>query len=154
VGRRRRNPPVILTNRHCEKRVEARDKLYDRKATGLYISRTASGMTTFNFQIWNRFTGKVCGMKIGVYNPKTFNVDHARAAVYALRARIGHGENIFETTRHHKTIGKKQGGTVAELIELRIAWMKTLEKKADGEMRPRIETWSNVASQLHRLVSP
>jgi integrase len=93
-------------------------------------------------------------MKIGVYNPETFNVNHARAAIYALRARIGHGENVFETMRHHKAIGRKQGLTVDELIEERIAWMSTLEKKADDRMRPRIETWSNVASHLRRLVSP
>jgi hypothetical protein len=28
------------------------------------------------------------------------------------------------------------------------------ERKADGEMRPRIETWANVASHLRRLVGP
>jgi hypothetical protein len=37
-------------------------------------------LTTFNFQIWDRFTGKVRGMKIGAYNPETFNIDHGRAA--------------------------------------------------------------------------
>src|SRR4029077_19265604 len=46
------------------------------------------------------------------------------------------------------------GMAVTELIEARIAWMSVLEKKADGEMRPRIETWENVASHLCRLVSP
>jgi integrase len=44
--------------------------------------------------------------------------------------------------------------TVYELIEARIAWMPAPERKADGEMRPRIETWENVASHLRRLVSP
>ena len=32
--------------------------------------------------------------------------------------------------------------------------MKTPVKKPDGEMRPRIETWGNVASHLWRFISP
>jgi integrase len=32
--------------------------------------------------------------------------------------------------------------------------MQELEKKADGEMRPRIESWKNVASHLRRFVKP
>jgi integrase len=32
--------------------------------------------------------------------------------------------------------------------------MKTPVRKPDGEMRPRIETWENVASHLRRFVSP
>ena len=32
--------------------------------------------------------------------------------------------------------------------------MKTPVLKADGEMRPRIETWSNVASHLRRFIKP
>jgi integrase len=32
--------------------------------------------------------------------------------------------------------------------------MKTPVKKPDGEMRPRIETWQNVASHLRRFISP
>jgi integrase len=146
TGRRR---PIVLTNRHCEKkRVDRRIKLYDRKCAGLYVSITTSGVATFYGQIKGR-----CKW-LGAYNPTTFNVDDARAAVYALRSRIGAGENVFETLRQHKALKAKQGLTVDELIELRIAWMKALEKKVDGEKRPRIETWGNVASHLRRLVSP
>ncbi|MGY3622409.1 hypothetical protein [Bradyrhizobium sp. USDA 10063] len=32
--------------------------------------------------------------------------------------------------------------------------MQQLERKADGEMRPRIESWKNVAGHLRRLVKP
>jgi hypothetical protein len=32
--------------------------------------------------------------------------------------------------------------------------MKTPVRKPDGEMRPRIETWENVASHLRRFISP
>jgi integrase len=151
---RRRNEPVVLTNRHCEKRVARRTKLYDRKCAGLYVSITTSGTATFYLQVTDRFTGKARCKWLGVYNPTTFNVDHARTQVYALKVRIGVGENVFETLRQHKTLRAKQGLTVDELIEKRIAWMSAPEKKADGEMRSRIETWGNVASHLRRLVSP
>jgi integrase len=152
-GRGRREP-VVLTNRHCEKRVDKRTKIYDRKASGLYVSVTTTGAATFYLQVTDRFTGKARCKWLGVYNPTTFNVDHARTEVYALKARIGAGENVFETLRQRKALKAKQGMTVDELIETRIAWMSALEKKADGEMRPRIESWENVASHLRRLVSP
>ncbi|MET4754763.1 hypothetical protein [Bradyrhizobium sp. RT11b] len=32
--------------------------------------------------------------------------------------------------------------------------MKTLVKKPDGEMRPRLESWQNTASHLDRLIRP
>jgi integrase len=151
---RRRNEPVVLTNRHCEKRVAKRTKIYDRKASGLYVSMTKAGAATFYLQVTDRLVGKPRCKWLGVYNPTTFNVDHARTEVYALRARIGMGENVFETLRQRKALKAKQGMTVDELIESRIAWMSALERKADGEMRQRIETWENVASHLRRLVSP
>jgi integrase len=153
-GRRRRNERVVLTNRHCEKRVYRRAKLYDRKCAGLYVSITTAGVATFYLQVTDRFRGKARCKWLGIYNPATFNVDDARAAVYALKARIGAGENVFETLRQRKALKAKQGMTVDELIKARIAWMSALERKADGEMRPRIETWENVASHLRRLVSP
>ena len=153
-GGRRRNERVVLTNRHCEKHVDRRAKVYDRKCAGLYVSITTSGVATFYLQVTDRFTGKARCKWLGVYNPATFNVDDARAAVYALKARIGAGENVFETLRQGKALKAKQGLTVDELIELRITWMSALEKKEDGEMRPRIESWEAVASHLRRLVSP
>ena len=153
-GRRRRNERVVLTNRHCEKHVDRRAKVYDRKCAGLYVSITTSGVATFYLQVTDRFTGKARCKWLGIYNPATFTVDDARGAVYALKARIGAGENVFETLRQGKALKAKQGLTVDELIELRITWMSALEKKEDGEMRPRIESWEAVASHLRRLVSP
>jgi integrase len=152
TGRRRER--IVLTNRHCEKRVDKRTKIYDRKCAGLYVSITTSGVATFYLQVTDRFTGKARCKWLGVYNPTTFNVDHARTEVYALKLRIGTGENVFETLGQRKALKAKQGMTVDELIEARIAWMSALEKKADGEMRPRIETCGNVASHLRRLVAP
>ena len=76
-GQRRRNERVVLTNRLCEKRVDRRAKLYDRKCAGLYVSITTAGVATFSAQINDRFTGKARCKWLGVYNPMTFNVDDA-----------------------------------------------------------------------------
>ena len=48
----------------------------------------------------------------------------------------------------------KHDKTVAEIIVLRIDWMQQLERKADGEMRPRIESWRCTEGHLRRLVEP
>jgi len=56
--------------------------------------------------------------------------------------------------RQQKAQKAKQGKTVDEIIEERIEWMKTPVRKPDGEMRPRIESWENVASHLRRFLSP
>jgi hypothetical protein len=89
---------------------------------------------------------------LGVYNPETFAVEDARSRVYGLR---GTGTAaLAETFRDRKVQQAKKGKTVDEIIEERIEWMKKNVKKPDGEMRPRIETWENVASHLRRFLSP
>src|SRR5215475_11080962 len=135
-GGRRRNERVVLTNRHCEKRVDRRAKLYDRKCAGLYVSITTAGVATFYLQA--AFTGKARCKWLGVYNPATFTVDDARAAAYALRARIGAGENIFESLRQHRALKAKQGKTVDEIIAERVEWIKAPVRKPFGEMRSRV----------------
>jgi integrase len=153
-GGRRRNERVVLTNRHCEKRVDKRSKIYDRKCAGLYVSITTAGVATFYLQVTDRFTGKARCKWVGVYNPATFTVDDARAAVYALRARIGAGENIFERLRQRRALKAKQGKTVDEIIAERIEWIKAPVRKPFGEMRSRVETWRNVESHMRRFISP
>jgi Arm DNA-binding domain len=154
TGKRGRNGSVILTNRLCEKRVAKRVKVYDRKCPGLYVSIIPAGVATFFLKFTDRTTGKQRTKWLGVYNPETFTVDQARTEVYALKTRIGNGENIAENLRQQKALRRKQGKTVDDIIEERIEWMKTPVRKPDGEMRPRIETWENVASHLRRFVSP
>jgi integrase len=152
--KRARNSSVVLTDRVCEKRVDKRVRIYDRKCAGLFVSIITAGTSTFFFKFTDRPTGKQRCKWLGVYNPETFTVDHARTEVYALRTRIGNGENIAETLRVQKAKAAKQGITVDEVIELRVEWMKTPEKKDDGEKRPRIESWENVARHLRNFVSP
>jgi integrase len=153
TNNRARNGSVILTDRHCEKRVANRIKIYDRKCPGLYVSIIPSGAATLNFKFTDKATGKQRTKWLGVYNPD-FTVDDARTAVYALKNRLGNGENIAETLRQHKALRVKHGKTVDEIIEERVEWMKTPVRKADGEDRPRIESWENVARHLWNYLSP
>jgi integrase len=152
TGKRARKDSVILTDRLCEKRVTRRVKFYDRKCPGLYVSITAAGVATFSFKFTDRQTGKQRTGWLGIHNPETFTVEDARSKVYGLKG-MG-GEALAETFREQKAAKAKRGKTVAEIIEERIEWMKTPVKKPDGEMRPRIETWDNVASHLRRFLGP
>jgi integrase len=151
-GKRARNSSVVLTDRMCEKRVAKRMKFYDRKCPGLYVSITTAGVATFSFKFTDPATGKQRTGWLGVYNPETFTVEDARSRVYGLRS-TGAGA-IAETFRDQKARQAKRGKTVDAIIEERIEWMKTPVRKPDGEMRPRIETWENVASHLRRFLSP
>jgi integrase len=149
-GKRKRG--VILTDRMCEKRVAKRTKIYDRKCPGLYVSITTAGVATFSVKLTAKGTGKQPTGWLGIYNPETFTVEDARSRVYALKARGG--TEIAEALHERRTRQTKQGKTVAEIIEERIEWIKTEVRKEDGEMRPRIETWANVASHLRRFIKP
>ena len=152
AGKRARNGSVILTDRLCEKRVAKRVKIYDRKCPGLYVSITTTGVATFSFKFTDPATGKQRTGWLGVYNAATFTVEDARNKVYGLR---GTGAvALAETFRDRKVRQAKRGKTVDEIIEERIAWMKTPVKKPDGEMRPRLESWKTVASHLRRFLSP
>ena len=143
---------TILTDRMCQRRVTKRAKIYDRKCPGLYVSVTTAGVATFAFKFSDNATGKQRSASLGVYNPETFTTEHARSKVYALKALAP--ETLVERLHQTKTGKGKHGRTVAEIVEERIDWMSQLERKADGEMRPRIESWGNVASHLRRFVKP
>ena len=152
AGKRGRNGSVILTDRMCEKRVTSRVKIYDRKCPGLYVSITTAGVATFALKFTDPATGKQRTGWLGIYNPETFAVEHARAKVYGLRGTGAAA--LAETFRDRKVQQAKRGTTVDAIIEERIEWVQTPVKKPDGEMRPRIESWENVASHLRRFLSP
>jgi integrase len=154
AAKRARNGGVVLTDRLCERRVAKRAKFYDRKCRGLYVSIIPAGVATFFFKFTDRASGNQRTKWLGVYNPETLTVEQARTDVYALKTRIGNGENLAENLRQQKAQRARKGKTVDEIIEERIAWMKTPVRKPDGEMRPRIESWENVAGHLRRFISP
>jgi integrase len=149
---RMRKPAVILTDRMCEKRVEERVKIYDRKCRGLYVSIIPAGVATFALKFTDPAASKQRTVTLGIYNPETFRVEDARSKAYALK---GKDPATLVAQIQQNRIGKgKHGKTVAEIIELRIDWMQQPEEKRDGEMRARIESWHNVASHLRRFVKP
>lgn len=141
---------TILTDRACQKRVAKRVKIYDRKCSGLYVSIIPAGVATFNFKFTDSTTGKQRSTVLGVYNPETFTVDSARSKVYALKAMTPAA--LVEQLSQTKTVQTARGKTVAEIIELRIDWMKTKVRKEDGEMRPRVESWENVERHLRNFI--
>ncbi len=138
AGKRARNGSVILTDRMCEKRVAKRAKIYDRKCPGFYVSITTAGIATFSFKFTDRTTGRQRTGWLGIYNPETFTVEHARSRVYGLKSMDGAA--LAETFRERTARQAKQGKTVDAIIKERIEWMKTPVRKPDGAMRPRIET--------------
>jgi hypothetical protein len=149
----KRKPRVILIDRKCEKRVEKREKIFDRKCSGLYVSITPAGVATFNFKYTDKAIGRQRSMVLGVYGPG-FKVEDARTEADDLRNRLRRGENITDTLRQRKASASKRGITIDQLIEKRIDWMSAPEPKDDGEMRARIESWENVARHLRNLISP
>ena len=152
VTKRARKASVVLTDRHCQKRVTERVKIYDRKCPGLYVSITTAGVATFSFKFTDPATGKQRTGWLGVFNPETFMVDDARSKVYGLKSMGGRA--VAETLSQHKAQKLKRGKSVAEIIEQRIDWMKTPVRKPDGEMRPRVESWENVARHLRNFLRP
>ena len=152
AGKRARNGSVVLTDRMCEKRVAKRVKIYDRKCPGLYVSISTAGVATFSFKFTHPATGKQRTGWLGVYNPETFAVEDARNKVYGLRGTGAAA--LAESFRDRKVRQAKRGKTVDEIIGERIEWMKVPVKKPDGEMRPRLESWENIASHLRRFLSP
>jgi integrase len=142
---------TVLTDRVCETKVKTRKKYYDRRTRGLYVSITPAGVATFAVN-YTDAAGRQTSRTLGVYHPETFKVAHARAEVAALKAKGGAA--IGELLRQRKAKATTQGITLALLIEKRIEFMKTLERKDDGKMRPRIESWEGVARHLRNFVSP
>jgi hypothetical protein len=144
-----------ITQRMCEARAAKQTKHYDRQVSGLYVSVVPNGVATFSLKYTDPNTHKRNSIKVGIYHPELFTIEMARTAAHALRFRIGNGEDVAQTARQAKARQAKLSGvTVDQVIDERIEWMKTPVRKADGEMRPRIESWSNVASHLNRFVRP
>jgi integrase len=144
-----------ITARMCEAKVAKQTKHYDRSVSGFYVSLNPTAPATFFLKYTDPATHKRSSVKIGVYHPETFGVDKARTEAHALKWRIARGEDVAQARRQAKARQAKLSGvTVNQIIEERITWMSTPVRKADGELRPRIESWSNVASHLDRFVSP
>jgi integrase len=148
----------IITPAYCETKVSKRDRKADNgrdAVTGLMIDRTPNG-TFFYFRFINRATGKRDQVPLGAYHAETNSLYAVRERAMKLRSRVARGENISHTIRNEEAAKTVDGLTVGQLIDLRIEFMKSPNPKrlADGKVRPRLETWSNVAGHLNRFIRP
>jgi integrase len=144
---------IIITDRLCETKVEKRTRFSDKKCPGLLLDRTPAGSSTFWFRYTDKLTGQRERVEIGTYHPEAFRTEHARARAYAVKGQLARGENVAQRARQERQAAS-QVRTILEIVDERIEWMRTPERKVDGQMRARIETWRNVASQLDRFVLP
>jgi hypothetical protein len=151
----------ILTDTHCEAKVTKRTKIYDKGPSrsvvpGLYIDIVPARGARLQVAT---FCFKRPYVRIGVYQPagslQEFTVKEARIAARAIQNRIESGEDISLSAQRERALQQQRDGmTVDKLIALRIDYIKTPVRKLDDKMRPRIETWENVASHLRRFISP
>jgi hypothetical protein len=114
IDNRGRKSATILTERDCTRRVTERTKLYDKKCRGLYVSIIPAGVATFSFKFTDPATHKQRSRLLGIHSP-AFTVEDARTVVYALRNRMGQGENIAQTQRQDNELKAKQGVTVDQV---------------------------------------
>jgi integrase len=142
-----------ITARHCESRPTKRVKIYDKKCPGLFVSVTTAGVATFSFKFTDH-RGQRQTLWLGVYHRDDFTVDNARTAVYHLRGQLGRGVDVAAQARHAKTQRIRQGNTVNEIIDQWIALISKPERKGDGEMRPKIESWQDIDRLFYRFVRP
>lgn len=141
----------LITTNLVTTPVKARTKVFDTKCPGFYVSITPKGVATFALRYRNKNTGKQDYVEIGVHDPKGWTVDLARSKAQDLSGRAGLGHNIKNELKIKKTIG---GATVNLMIDDFIAEISTLEAKPDGEKRPVLESWKNVAMFLNNEVRP
>ena len=143
-----------ITTRLCETKPAKRIKIYDTQCPGFFVSITPIGNATFYFKYWDRTLGKQVPVRIGNYDPEHLTIEQARAMAYDLRGRVGRGEDVAQSARKAKAQKTKLGRTVADAIDEYVEWISEPEKKEDGEMRPRLESWENFEGHLNRFVRP
>jgi hypothetical protein len=127
---------------------------YDKECGGLFISVSPTSPATFYLKYTCEVLKQRRTYRMGLYHPQIFTPMHARAAAMQLRVRADHGEDIQQAKRQARSEQAKLGVTVDRVIAERVTWMSTLVRKADGEMRARIESWESVDRIFDRFVCP
>jgi integrase len=147
--------PKLITTNLVTTRVAKRTKVYDTKCPGFFASilppKGGAVRATFSLKYWNKSSRKQEQVEIGVYDPDGWTVELARGRAQDLSAQASRGIDIKNAVRVQKTIS---GATVDKLIDDFIAEVSALERKADGEKRPVLESWKNVAGFLNNEVRP
>lgn len=117
-----------ITERDCRREVKERNKIYDADCKGLYVSLSPTAPPTFSLKYTCPITKQRATHRLGVYQRAADGVE-ARDVAYwrkqglMLRIRIANGEDIAQASRQAQAQQAKQQLTVAELIDLRIAWI-------------------------------
>lgn len=145
----------LITTNTVTAKVTKRTKVFDTKCPGFYASilppKAGVIRATFFFRYWNKKLGKQDQEIIGVHDPKGWTVELARAKAQDLSGLVSRGISIKDQV---KILQAASGATVDQMIDDYIAAVSALEKKPDGEMRPSLESWQNVAGFLNREVRP
>jgi integrase len=139
----------IIKTSHCTSRVKKQTKVYDKACRGFYVSITPKGVATFAFKFWDGT--KQASVTIGVYDPEHLTVDAARGQAFDLKSKASRGVPIVQRA---KARSAATGATVNQIIDDFIAHISKPIKKPDGELRPRLESWKNVAGFLNNEVRP
>jgi hypothetical protein len=91
----------------------------------------------------------------GVYDPERLTAEVARNAAFELKAKVGRGEQLTATSSRIVAPDQVElpGGVIVDrVIDDFLREISTLVVKADGEKRPRLESWENVEGFLNRNV--
>jgi integrase len=140
--------PETITDRLCNGRVTKQTKVYDKPCPGFYVSITPKGGAKFAFKFWDGT--KQASVPIGVYHPEHLPVAVARAVAFDLKSKVARGMVVQQI----KAQRPASGVTVDQIIDDYVAHVSEPVKKADGEKRPRLESWKVMASFLDREVRP
>ncbi|OSI21196.1 tyrosine-type recombinase/integrase [Bradyrhizobium canariense] len=144
-----------ITVRMCESKVTRQTKHFDKECPGLYVQITRTCPATFYLRYTCAILKQRRYYRIGLYHPELLSIENARIEAMKLKVRVSRGEDIFQSRRQATAQQAKQSGiSVDQMITEYITWMQTPVRKPDGEMRPRLESWQTVASQLRRLIAP
>ena len=149
--------PETITTRVCTRRVTKQTKVYDTRCSGFYVSITPKGVATFSFKYWNAKADKQASITIGVYDPERLTAEMARTKAFELKAKVGRGEQLTVAPSQIVAPDKgalPEGSTVDKVIDDFLREISTLVVKADGEKRPRLESWENIEGFLNRNVRP
>jgi hypothetical protein len=147
--------PETIIAKVCTMKVEKQTKIYDKVCPGFYVSISPLGKATFAFKYWDAHQNRQVSVPIGTYDREHLTVDAARAEAFDMKARVGRGEKVAQRVRvaNHQQ-RKVTGVSIGQLINEFVAYIKTPVLKADGEKRPRIESWQNVEGFLEYNVRP
>jgi integrase len=140
-----------ITTEICKRKVTQRTDIYDNKCRGFSVRLSPTAPAMFAFKYYDKALGKQVKLTLQHFDPINYTVDKARAEAYQLKAKAEAGVDLAQQKRVATTQRAKISGVTFEQIAKEyIDAISTLEKKADGELRPVKESWKNDEGYLKR----